>query len=102
MFKDGDKIKVIKSIAYYHADGGITELKGLDGTVVRPFGINHSTPKFIVRLLVEYKNAVESKDMVFDQDWLELLADAKTGCTCEITALMAVGCKCGQIQRERG
>jgi hypothetical protein len=36
-------------------------------------------------------------------DWLEATATTHTRpvCTCELAALMAVGCKCGQMARER-
>lgn len=36
------------------------------------------------------------------EEWIEPYKEEQLGCTCDINVLMYSGCKCGQIQREKG
>jgi hypothetical protein len=87
----------------YHEAGGPSrslswnaEFDGWVGVTLMVFAL--TTP--------ENLPAVRGSDGVlraFHPDWLEAVttAPAELTCTCELTALMAVGCRCGQMARER-
>lgn len=115
-FKVGDRVRV-KSVrewsgrsyparpvnCTYHEAGGLprslswdSEFDGWVGVTLMVFAL--SGP--------ENLPAVRGSDGVlcaFHPDWLEAAetAPAVSACTCELVALMSVGCRCGQMARER-
>jgi hypothetical protein len=115
-FKIGDRVRV-KSVrewsgrsypdrpvsCTYHEAGGPcrslswnAEFDGWVGVTLMVFAL--TTP--------ENLPAVRASDGVlraFHPDWLEAAVTATEvlTCTCELAALMAVGCRCGQMARER-